>query len=241
MKRIISIISAFILLVSCSQEDVLHSGKATLILDVSRENVPQASVTRAVSSVLAIQILTPDGSVYQEYQAGSVPDKVILDAGVVYTIRAFSPNQGIWQNANDGRGEACYYGETSVTAVEDEVVYCRYKVPMTNYAVTFTLPELFDQLFSTYSLSLQTVERNVVLTQAETKAYFSVDDKGFTYQLQATNNDGKTSRHSEIEYPEVAAGKLYNIKYVYASDFNTGGIDIDIEDNTEHEDVDIEI
>lgn len=241
MKRIVFIISAIFLLISCSQEDMLHSGKATLVLDVSRGNIPQASVTRAVSPVLAIQILTPDGTVYQEYQAGMVPDKITLDAGVVYTVKAFSPNQETWQNANEGRGEACYYGETSVTAVEDEVVYCRYQVPMTNYAITFTLPELFDNLFSSYSLNLHTVERDVTLTLTETKAYFSVDDKGFTYQLQATNNDGKTSRHSEIEYPEVVAGKLYNIKYVYASDFNTGGIDIDIEDNTEHEDVDIEI
>lgn len=241
MKRTGITILAAALLASCAQEDIARSGKGTLLLDLSRKNVPQAAHTRAVSSELAIQILTPDGSVYKEYAAGAAPDKVQLDANVVYTVKAYTPNQETWQTANDGRGEACYYGETTVTAIEDEVVYCKYQVPMANYAVTFTLPDHFDQLFTSYSFTLHTTDRDVTLRQAGTKAYFPVDGQGFTYQLQATNTDGKTSRHSEIDFPEVAVGKLYNIMYSYASDYNTGGIDIDITDNTEHEDVDIEI
>ena len=241
MKRLIYFILSGILLTSCSQEAVEHTGKCTVILDISRINAPQVANTRAVSSELAIQIIKPDGTVYLEYAAGSVPGKVTLDAGVLYTIRAFSPNQESWQSANEGRGEACYYGETTISAQEDEVALCSYQVPMTNYAVTFTLPNLFDLLFTSYTFTLHTESRDVVLSETGVKAYFSPDAKGFTYQLQATNNDGKTSRHSVVEYPEVNAGKLYNIKYVYASDFNTGGIDIDITDDTEHEDVDIEI
>lgn len=242
MKRIFFIILAAVFLASCSQEDTVSSGKGTLILRLSRENVPQvASSTRAVSPSLSLQILRPDGSVYQEYPAGSVPDKVTLEAGVVYTIKAFTSNQQTWQTANDGRGEACYYGETTASAGVDQVTVCSYQVPMTNYAVSFSLPEYFDMLFTSYSFALHTEERDVTLTQADVKAYFSVDDQGFTYQLQATNNDGKTSRHGTVDYSEVSAGKLYNVKYSYASDYNTGGIDIDITDNTEHEDVDIEI
>lgn len=241
MKRIAFIISAIILMTSCTQEDTVNSGKGTLILDISRENVPQVAGTRAISSTLAIQILCPDGSIYQEYPAGSVPNKITLDAGVLYTVKAFTPNQQTWQTANNGLGEACYYGETTVSAGVDEVTVCSYRVPMTNYAVTFTLPEYFDQLFTAYGLSLHTQGRDVTLQQAETKAYFTVDDQGFSYQLQATNNDGKTSRHSVVEYPEVAVGKLYNIRYIYVTDFNSGGIDIDITDNTEKEDVDITI
>ena len=61
------------------------------------------------------------------------------------------------------------------------------------------------------------------------------------WEPTATNNDNKTSSHSAIEYPDVEAGKLYNIKYVYGSDINQGGIDIEITDDEEHEDVDIEI
>lgn len=241
MKRLILFILTGLLLASCSQEEVVHTGKCTVILELSRGNVPQVANTRAVSPELALQILKPDGTIYLEYAAGSVPAKVTLDAGVLYTIRAFSPNQQSWQTANDGRGEACYYGETTISAQEDEVALCSYQVPMTNYAVSFTLPDLFDLLFTTYSFTLHTEDRDVVLSEAGSKAYFTPDTKGFTYQLQATNNDGKTSRHSEVEFPEVTAGKLYNIKYVYASDFNTGGIDIDITDDTEHENVDIEI
>ena len=110
---------------------------------------------------------------------------------------------------------------------------------MTNYAVTLTLPDLFNTLFKSYTFSLSSGNRNVSIQEGE-KAYFAVPD-AFTYKLTATNNDDKTNSHSTIEYPDVEAGKLYNIKYVYGATVNTGGIDIDITDNTEHEDIDINI
>lgn len=216
MKRATLIISAAtIMLASCSQDEVTHAGKATMILDLTYENMPQITVTRAVSPGLSIQILTPDGTVYQEYAAGAVPDKVTLEGGVTYTVKAFTPNQDTWQTANDGRGEACYYGETTVTAIEDEVVYCRCSVPMTNYAVTFSLPDHFDELFSSYGFVLHANGKDVTLQQSGTNAYFSVDSQGFTYHLQAVNTDGAEFSTTPATYTDVQAGKMYQLSYDY--------------------------
>lgn len=232
MKRTGITILAAALLASCAQEDIARSGKGTLVLDLSRKNVPQAAHTRAVSSELAIQILTPDGSVYKEYAAGAAPDKVQLDANVVYTVKAYTPNQETWQTANDGRGEACYYGETTVTAIEDEVVYCKYQVPMANYAVTFTLPDHFDQLFTSYSLTLHTTDRDVTLRQAGTKAYFPVDGQGFTYQLQATNTDGAEFSSPTGTCTDVQNGRMYRVNYSYDFGRPSSSASIDISDET---------
>lgn len=245
MKRIIPYIIYIVLLTislaSCSQQELpaREGAMGTLCLSLSRQGVPQIA-TRAVDSDLALTLTRGDGSVYKAFPAGGVPASIQVEAGVTYTLCAYTDNQDTWQTANSGKGEACYWGETTVSVGEDETVYCTYRVPMLNYAVTLTLPELFDALFTSYTFSLASQGRETVSIREGEKAYFAVD-AGFTYRLTATNNDNKTSSHSAIEYPDVEAGKLYNIKYVYGSDINQGGIDIEITDDEEHEDVDIEI
>ena len=245
MKRsihyIIYMLLQAVLLASCSQQELpaRDGTTGTLCLSLSRQGVPQVA-TRAVDSDLALTLTRQDGSVYKTFPAGAVPSSIQVEAGVKYTLCAYTDNQGSWQSANSGKGEACYWGETAVTVGEDETVYCSYRVPMLNYAVTLTLPELFDVLFTSYTFTLASEGREPVSIKVGEKAYFAVD-AGFTYKLTATNNDNKTSSHSAIEFPDVEAGKLYNIKYVYGSDINQGGIDIEITDDEEHEDVDIEI
>ena len=233
MKRATLIISAAtIMLASCSQDEVTHAGKATMILDLTYENMPQITVTRAVSPGLSIQILTPDGTVYQEYAAGAVPDKVTLEGGVTYTVKAFTPNQDTWQTANDGRGEACYYGETTVTAIEDEVVYCRCSVPMTNYAVTFSLPDHFDEMFSAYVFTVHANGRDAVLRRSDARAYFSVDTEGFTYRLQATNTDGAEFSSPTGTCTDVQNGRMYRVNYSYDFGRPSSSASIDISDET---------
>lgn len=245
MKRsihyIIYMLLQAVLLASCSQQELpaRDGTTGTLCLSLSRQGVPQVA-TRAVDSDLALTLTRQDGSVYKTFPAGAVPSSIQVEAGVKYTLCAYTDNQDTWQTANSGKGEACYSGETTVTVGEDETVYCTYRVPMLNYAVTLTLPEFFDALFTSYTFSLASQGRETVYVRQGEKAYFAVD-AGFTYRLTATNNDNKTSSHSAIEYPDVEAGKLYNVKYVYGSDINQGGIDIEITDDEEHEDVDIEI
>lgn len=228
-----------LLFVSCSSE--LDEGIAacgTLELSLTRGPLPSIA-QRSVSEGLAVQLVRPDGTVYCEYAAGAVPDKITLVADVTYTLRAYTENQTTWQTANGGRGEACYYGTTTVSAGADEVKRLTYAVPMTNYAVTLTLPELFDDFFKSYTFALVSNGRNVTIREGE-KAYFAVPEP-FSYRLTATNTDDKTSQHSLLEVSDVTAGKLYNIHYIYATDATTGGIDIEITDNSEHEDVDIKI
>ena len=226
-------------LFACQSNEIAPASEhGILVLDLYRGAIPSVH-TRAVAEGLIVDILNPNGTSYQHYPAGEIPDKIILDANVEYTIHVYSPNQTTWQTVNDGKGEACYWGETTVTVGEDETTYVTYAVPMTNYAVTLTLPEMFNDLFKSYTFSLSSSGRNVSVREGE-KAYFAVPE-AFCYKLTATNNDDKTSSHSPIEYPDVEAGKLYNIKYVYGTSLNTGGIDIDITDNTEHEDIDINI
>lgn len=229
-------------LASCTQEEFREPtiGKGTLVLNVGTGQSPRV-VTRAVDSDLVLELYKSDGTLYRHYDAGTAPDKIELEAGEVYTVKAYTDNQETWQTDNDGAGAACFYGDTTVSVSEDETVYCTYKVPMTNYAVTFSLPDKFDQLFTSKTFTVKSGSRTVELTQEGTKAYFSVDAEGFKYQLQATNTDGKTSRHSLIDYPDVEAGKRYNVKYIYSTDLSTGGIEIDITDNMEHEDEDIEV
>ena len=226
---------------SCSQEEMVPAAESTgtLVLQVSTSSLPQVS-TRAVDADLTVELRNADGSLYKKYLPGQTPDKILLVAGKGYTVRAYTDNQSDWQTANSGKGAACFFGETTVQVAEDETVYCTYQVPMTNYAVTLTLPDLFDQLFKRYSFLLTSSGRTDVVIREGEKAYFEAGT-GFTYKLTATNNDNKTSSHSAISFPDTEAGKLYNIKYIYGSDLNQGGIDIEITDNEEHEDVDINL
>ena len=239
MNKILYIFIGILCLTACqSEETAPTSGQGTLVLDLYRGAIPSVQ-SRAVAEGLAVKFLNPDGTEYRAYAAGEIPAKIVLQADVKYKIQVYSDNQTTWQTANGGKGEACYWGETSVKVSEDDTKYVTYAVPMSNYAVTMTLPEMFSDLFKSYTFSLSSSDRNVTLREGE-KTYFAVPD-AFTYQLSATNLDNKYSSHTAIEYPEVKAGKLYNIKYVYGTTLNTGGIDIEITDNTEHEDINIGI
>ena len=109
---------------------------------------------------------------------------------------------------------------------------------MVNYAVTLTLPELFHDLFSAYTFTVSSGNRTVSLREGE-KAYFSPYEAGFTYQLSATNIDGDQHSASAILYTNVQRGKLYNLRYSFASSSNSGGIDIVITDDTTTDDTNI--
>lgn len=230
---------ALVCFASCTS-DIDDGPQAYATLDLTLFRGPLPSIAqRSVAEGLAVQLVNPDGTTYCEYAAGAVPDKITLVADVTYTLRAYTENQTTWQTANGGRGEACYYGTTTVSAGADEVKRLTYAVPMTNYAVTLTLPELFDDFFKNYTFALVSNGRNVTIREGE-KAYFAVPEP-FSYRLTATNTDDKTSQHSLLEVSDVTAGKLYNIHYLYATSASSGGIDIEITDNTDHEDIDINI
>ena len=219
MKKFLLLLPVVLcLFCACSQDEdnAMGSGRATLALDVVRGNVPQIA-SRAVDAGLAVKMLYSDGTVYKAFTAGNVPSKIDLEPGVTYTLVAYSDNQDNWTTANNGLGEACYYATTEVCAGEDETAYCTLQVPMTNYAVTLSLHELFPTLFPSYTFTLTSGSRTLQLNEGE-KAYFSTEDGGFTYTFQATNLDGETFSHEVRRVSDVQHGMLYNVRYGYSSD-----------------------
>ena len=230
-------IIAACLTISCSQEEMVPEARSTgtLVLQVSTGPEPQVG-TRAVDAALTVELRNADGSLYKKYLPGQNPDKILLVAGEAYTVRAYTDNQANWQSENSGKGAACFFGETTVQVAEDETVYCTYQVPMTNYAVSLTLPPLFEQLFVSHSLKLTCGSRTTSIRQGE-KAYLDPANGGFSYMLTATNNDQITHSTATVVHREVESGKCYTLTYYYDTESNSGGIDIEIKDDMDTEDV----
>ena len=225
---------------SCSNEELAPARKTgTLELTVSHGLLPSVA-TRAVDADLNVDVIDPTGvEATQHFAAGYVPAKIILTADKEYRIVAYTGNQNTWQSANNGLGEPCFLGETTASVEEDATVYVNLQVPMINYAVTVTLPELFSNYFKNYTFTVSDGldgGRSVRITEGQ-KCYFSAT-RGFFYELWATNTDERTSHHSPIEVEVVEGGKFYNIHYLYGTDINTGGIDIVITDDIDQEDID---
>lgn len=239
--HLIYILLTILTLVSCQHDEAERPERTgTLALQLYRGAVPHIA-TRAIDADLALDVIKPDGTLLQHYAPGAVPAKITLTADVTYTLKAYTDNQDTWASAREGKGEACYIGETTVTVGEDDIEYVTYAVPMTNYAVTLTLPDKFEQLFKSYTLTLTCGNRTTNIKQQGDKAYFAPGTP-FSYKLTATNTDDKTSYTETYECDKTTeAGKLYNIKYGYDFGQATGGIDIEITDNTEHQEIDMPV
>lgn len=235
MKRtLLYILLILLALTSCQSElPVPEQGDCYLELNLSRVGVAKRQ-TRAIDNDLALKILDNKGDIYVQYRAGSVPNKLVLSPGI-FTVIAYTENQDDWTKANDGRGEASYYGSCQVEMAFDQTTYANLQVPMTNYAVSLALPEYFHNFFPSYTFSLNSGERHTKVKEGE-KAYFDAEEGGFTYQLTATNTDQITHHTTPITYKKVESGKLYQMTYYYGTDDNSGGLDIEITDNTEKED-----
>lgn len=235
MKRTLLYIQLILLtLTSCQSElPVPEQGDCYLELNLSRVGVAKRQ-TRAIDNDLALKILDNKGDIYVQYRAGNVPNKLVLSPGI-FTVIAYTENQDDWTKANDGRGEASYYGSCQIEMAFDQTTYANLQVPMTNYAVSLALPEYFHDFFPSYTFSLNSGERHTKVKEGE-KAYFDAEEGGFTYQLTATNTDQITHHTTPITYKKVESGKLYQMTYYYGTDDNSGGLDIEITDNTEKED-----
>lgn len=246
MKNLLYILICILCLTACQNSEQAPEVKTgTLALDLYPGPRPTVKTRAGVDDVLAIRITRKDGNNFADgrqhidYPAGNVPKLLVLEEGT-FLIHVYSENQDTWRTENEGKGNACYLGDTEVTVAYDSTSYCNYEVPMTNYAVTLTLPELFHDLFSAYTFTVTSGNRTVSLREGE-KAFFSPYDAGFTYRFSATNIDGDEHRASAILYTDVQRGKLYNLRYSFASGNTSGGIDIDITDNTITIDTDIEL
>lgn len=240
MKHIIYTILAIVMLAACQQEELFTTelGRAVLELTLTRAGRPVAT-TRAVDDDLVLDIYKSGNIPFVHYDAGTVPQKIVLEPGT-FKVVAYTNNQENWKSANGGKGEGCYYAETTVEMESDMVVRLSLDVPMINYAVGLELPEYFNNLFRAYTFILKGGGRTTTIKEGE-RAYFDVNDGGFTYSLRATNTDGVTKSHSAIEYDEVESGKLFTLRYSYDSDSTTGGVDIVITDDMETDDNDVNL
>ena len=213
MKRILYIFLGVLTLTACQPE--LSEGECVLELDIVRANVPIVH-TRGVDADLAISIRDANGQERAYYLAGNIPNIITLNSGT-FTICAYTENQTTWHTANNGKGEACYFAEQSVTMEYDQKTYITMEVPMTNLAIGIEFPELFDDLFSSYQFNLKSGNREVAIQEGE-KAYFSVTDEGFSYALSATNIDGVSHTQPAKQITNVESGKCYLLQYQYSTE-----------------------
>ena len=212
MKRILYILLGIFTLSACQQHDLSGNEECVLELTIVCADVSVVD-TRAIDADLAVTILDDKGQEYLRYSAGEVPNKIVLEPGL-FAVRAYTDNQTTWHTANNGKGEGCYYASQLVQMEADRATRLTMAVPMTNYAVGLELPELFDELFTSYQFTLKNGAREVVLRDGE-EAYFSVPDGGFTYALSTVNADGVSNAHDPIEIASVQSGKKYLISYDY--------------------------
>lgn len=213
MKRILYVLLGVLTLTACQPE--LSEGGCILELDIVRANVPVVH-TRGVDADLAISIRDTNGQERAYYSAGNIPNNITLNSGI-FTVCAYTENQTTWQTANNGKGEACYFAEQSVTMEYDQKTYMTMEVPMTNFAIGVEFPELFDDLFSSYQFNLKSGNREVTIQEGE-NAYFSVSDEGVSYALSATNIDGVTHTQSAKQISNVESGKCYLLQYQYSTE-----------------------
>lgn len=226
-------------MISC-QQDILTStaGEAVLQLDLLQAGQP-VFCTRSVDDGLVVRILRENGTEFMSFAASEEPEKIVLEPGS-FIVKAYSPNQDDWKTMNGGKGEPCYYAETKVLMEYDAVTRLTLDVPMVNFAVSLQLPELWDNLFKSYRFTVGNARGNFMINQGE-KVYFDVADGAFSYALSATNTDNVTHSHSAINFTEVAAGKLFTVKYSYDSDSTSGGVDIVITDDMEQDDTNVNL
>lgn len=238
MKRLYIYIICIVCLAACKQEQLSPTtGEAVLELDLQRTGRPSVAVTRAVDEDLAVDVFRQDGTLFVHYAPGTVTNKIVLEEGT-FRVVAYTNNQDNWPLLNYGKGKPCYKDEAMVEMEADMVKRLQMRVPMTNYAVTLTLPDDFHELFPTYTFTVASGDRSINLREGD-KAYFSPKDAGFTYKLSATNYDGDSHSSSEILFSDVHPGKLYNLRYSFANGDKKGGIEIVIEDDTQVDDINI--
>ena len=248
MKRLLYISALLCLLAACSSEqqpDQPRDAGALVLGSISRQLASTTTLTtrNAVDPDLAVEILASDGNVYRGYQyaAGeALPDKFSLIPGN-YTVHAYTENANTWATENDGRGSAVYEIRQDFTIQKDWVTYLDVLVPMTNYGVTYSVPENFDQWFPTCQFTVTSNSRTCPLAPAQA-AYFDPESTaGFSFTLHLVNTDGEVYDLEPQTYENPKAGLLYNVTYTFASDDDPTKLKIGISYDDHYEELVSEI
>lgn len=248
MKQLFYIFILLPLLCACSGEElsILAEGEGTLVIkDISRVQVARTVVTtrNTIDGDLAVEILASDGNVYRGYQyaaGAALPDHFSL-IPADYTLHAYSENADTWTSDNDGRGSAVYEVYQVFSVAEDWVTYLDVSVPMTNYGVTYTVPEGFSTWFPTCEFTVSGDGRTCPLTSDQAAYFDPSNTAGFTFTLHLQNSNGETYDIEAVTYENPQPGLLYNVNYTFASDDDPTKIKIGISYDDTYEEIVSEI
>jgi len=246
MKRLFHLILISLFLVACANEEQMprSGGEGTLVLsDLHCEAVAKSVVkTRnAADSDLALEILDSEKKTAYQYAAGAtLPDKFSLIPGD-YTLHAYTENTSTWATDNEGRGSAVYEVRYPFNVQEDWVTYLDVEVPMTNYGVTYTVPDGFSTWFPTCEFTVTADGRTCPLTSDQNAYFDPTNVAGFTYTLHLENTDGETYDVEAQTYENPQPGKLYNVNYSFASDDDPTKLKIGISYDDTYEEIVSEI
>jgi len=222
MKRLIYIFLILPLLMSCSNEDEQLVGEGTLVVnDLLREQAAKTVVeTRSViDDDLALEILDAEGNVYRgmQYAAGETLPTTFSLIVANYSLHAYTENLTTWTTDNEGRGSAAYEGTQDFSIEANWVTYVNMEVPMSNYGVTYSVPDDFATWFPTCEFTVSSGERTCPLSTGQT-AYFDPSDASFTFTLHLVNSDGEAYDVEAQTYNNPKAGLIYNVDVIFASD-----------------------
>lgn len=200
---------------SCAQTEDVRPAMGTVSVVLSKQAESPELITRTVDDDLQVDVLDNGGAVlhhYDEGQAQAALNELMLEAGT-YTLRAYTANYG-YEYSNAERGEAKYYAETTFQVQAGRHMRLGLQVPMTNFAVSFTLPDDIASRFTGIRFALTRGDRTQELSSGET-AYFDLTPAAdLTYSLTMTNADGETgSKSAVLPVERQKAGTHYTITY----------------------------
>lgn len=192
-KNILYILLGTFLLASCQQEEA-PSASGEGYFSLAGIEIQTSAVTevksRAVDESLTVDLYQGDTKI-RTLTTEELENTIKLEAAADYSLKVYSENYGIDTNwTNDQKGEPIYYKEQPFEVKEGEVTSVKVQVPMINFAVKLSMPELQDWI-SSYTFTVTSGVRKVALQSGET-AYFPYSENAFfNYTLQLTNIDNE--------------------------------------------------
>lgn len=215
MNKFFSIPLIALAFASCAQTEDVRPAMGIVSVVLSKQAEIPELVTRTVDDDLQVDVLDNGGTVlhhYDEGQAQAALNELMLEAGT-YTLRAYTANYG-HEYSNAERGEAKYYAETTFQVQAGRHIRLGLQVPMTNFAVSFTLPDDIASRFTDIRFTLTHADRSLELSSGET-AYFELTPAAdLEYTLEMTNADGEMrSQDKYLKADDQKAGTHYTITY----------------------------
>lgn len=221
MKTIYTVITVSLLLffTSCGQDEqpIVGQGYLSLMgIEVQAVEI-EVVTTRAVDEDFTIEVYkegeTTATTSLTYTAAQTAGSKIALEAGSYY-LKVYNAAYG----SSDYSKPVYFYQSEAFTIEADWVTYVDAVVPMINFGVRFSLPENFDNFFTSYTLTVtDDTGRSVSLTDENTVAYFSNAATSFSYTLVATNTDGEQCQKAGNTSVATVDGTVYKVVFEYAT------------------------